>query len=394
MGKYGSKSVVSENVWEHTVLLLGESGIGKTTVICEMCEKLVGEDGYLVLDMGMEDGFAELEGFMREPCQDYRKFNAVIEDIVKNKKTDYPDLKIVVFDTIDQLVEITEPYIVARYNNENINKKDFTKATTINAAYNGFQHGQEEVAKLILSKIDALKKVGVTVWMCGHTKTKENIDPYTNMTYSQIGANLQKVYFNAFRTKVSIVGMAVIDRNIITESTGRKNVVTKKDITVNKVSSEARKIVFRDDNYGVDSKSRQKYIVDEIPLDADTFIEAIKEAIKKEKETRKKEKEERKSGKTSNVVIQKKPVVEEESIEDENPLEEDETSAQVEDEDFEEETTAPSPTDEDMRNEIKAKMKTADTATKDDVKSIIRENGGKLTVLDRAVLIQILDKFN
>lgn len=324
MGKYGKKSVVSENVWEHTLLLLGEPGIGKTTVTCEMCEKLVGDEGYMVLDAGMEDGFAELEGFVREPCPDYKKFNAVIEDIVKNKKTDYPNLKIVVFDTIDQLVEITEPYIIAKYNNENMNKKDFVKATTINGAYGGFQHGQEEVAKLILSKIDALKKVGVTVWMCGHTKTKENIDPYTNMTYSQIGANLPKVYFNAFRTKVSIVGMAVIDRNIITESTGRKNIVTKKDITVNKVSSEARKIVFRDDNYGVDSKSRQKYIVNEIPLDADAFINAIKDAIKKEKEARKS------SRMSSSVTVQnnvvqttsdiEEPVTEEEPTPDPDPI--------------------------------------------------------------------------
>ena len=58
-----------------------------------------------------------------------------------------------------------------------------------------------------------------------------------------------------------------------------KNVVTKQDITVNKVVSESRYISFRDDTYSVDSKSRFADIVDKIPFDADEFIKAMKDAI-------------------------------------------------------------------------------------------------------------------
>ena len=53
----------------------------------------------------------------------------------------------------------------------------------------------------------------------------------------------------------------------------------RKNETINKVLSDNRVIKFRDDNYAVDSKSRLKHIVNEIPLDADELIKALQDAI-------------------------------------------------------------------------------------------------------------------
>ena len=54
-------------------------------------------------------------------------------------------------------------------------------------------------------------------------------------------------------------------------------------MTVSKVKDEKRKIVFRDDNYSIDSKSRLAAIEPEIPLDANELIRALKDAIKNSK---------------------------------------------------------------------------------------------------------------
>ena len=90
--------------------------------------------------------------------------------------------------------------------------------------------------------------------------------------------------FNAFKNKMHIVAIAYLDRKVETVGTGRQNIVSKKEITMNKVVNEARRISFRDEsNYIIDSKSRFANIVPDIPMDADAFIKAIKDAIASEK---------------------------------------------------------------------------------------------------------------
>ena len=93
---------------------------------------------------------------------------------------------------------------------------------------------------------------------------------------------MSQKYFNAIKTKVHFLGVASIDREIVKEKTGKKNVVTKKDIEKGVVKSETRKITFRDDNFVIDSKSRFADIVESIPLDSDELIKAVTDAIKSE----------------------------------------------------------------------------------------------------------------
>lgn len=277
------KKQISGNLNDYSIAIGGLSGIGKTTIMKEMCEKEFGEDGYAILNMGKEQGVDCIEGAAYIDIPDWKTFDTVTKEIIKNKNTDYPELKVLVCDTLDQLIDITTPFVIALWNKENLGKKDFVPAKTLNGSWTGFGKGEEKVIEVILNRVWELKKAGVQMYYTFHTKSRDLVDPLTNETYTILSTDMAQKYFNGFKTKMHVVGIAAIDRTIEVEKTGRKNVVTKQDVTVNKVKEERRKLMFRDDNFSVDSKSRFAGIVDEIPLDADELLKALHDAIKESK---------------------------------------------------------------------------------------------------------------
>lgn len=278
MRNYGKKNSVDLNPMHYNIVLLGESGIGKTTIVYQMCKKLCGDDGYLHFDIGRECGAAAIEGIVSEPIEDWAKLNEVVDEIVENKTTDYADMQVVIWDTFDELVILAEKEAIRQHNKKNPDKK----VDTINSVAGGFGRGQDKAIELILDAIWKLKGVGISSVIISHVKRSDVVDPLTQESYSKITADTQQKYFNAIKNKMAFVALAYIDRNIVTQKTGRKD-IKGNDITTNKVVSEARVINFRDDTYAVDSKSRFADIVDKIPFDADTFIKAMQDAIIAEK---------------------------------------------------------------------------------------------------------------
>lgn len=282
MGKFGKKNVVNTDLSRYIFGLLGESGIGKTTTMYKICEKLFGEDGYIVLDCGKEVGTNCINGVVAERIETYKKFIEVTDDIIKNKETDYPNLKVVIGDTIDQLFDIGEPYLVKLYNQEHMGEKNFVSVKTINAVEGGFMHGQDRLIEMVLDRIFKLYDCGVGFWYTGHVKNRSSDDVFTGESYDQLTTSMSQRYFNSVKNKTHFLGIAYIDRAMEEEEYGEQNPITKKRKTRNKITSEARKVKFRDDSYTADSKCRFASIVDEVPLDADALIEAMRDAITEE----------------------------------------------------------------------------------------------------------------
>lgn len=308
--KFGKKNEIKVNPLAYNFALIGESGIGKSTVIKEYCEKLAPES-YMFLEIGKEDGGDALNGLMYLNCpewdMDYEEdtnsigFNTFIEDVIENKSSDWADLKVVVIDTMDELFAIAEPEVIAMHNRENPTKR--TKS--LKAAFGGFQAGEDKTVEIVLDKLWSLKKVGVSFIVIGHTKTRNVTDPVTGEDFMQLTTNMPQKYFNAIKTKVHFLGVAAIDREIVKEKTGKKDFVTKEDIKKGVVKGETRKITFRDNNFVIDSKSRFSDIVESIPLDSDALIKAITDAI---------ESELKKSGKTVEESKKEQEIIEEKKM--------------------------------------------------------------------------------
>ncbi len=288
MGKYGKKNHVKLDPLAYNICLLGESKVGKTTLIKEVCEQLSGEDGYMFLECGQERGADAIEGIHYVNCpewsMDYDEitnsigFEDVCDDIIENKTSDYSELKVVIIDTYDQLINIAEDESVRLWNRDNPEKR----ANSINAVWGGFGKGEKKAIEIMFNKIAELRNVGVSTIIIGHVKTKDISDPVSGETYQILTSDQQQNYFNALKKNLHFLGLAYIDRQIVKEKTGKKNIVTNKEEQVNKVKGESRKIKFRDDNFCVDSGSRFAKIVNEIDLDAKQFITAITDAIKAE----------------------------------------------------------------------------------------------------------------
>lgn len=378
---YGKKNTISTDLSMVIFGLLGESGIGKTTTLFHMAEQLFGEDGYLVGDMGSEFGTEFIEGVNSEQIESYKKFLDVTNDIIKNKNTEYPNLKVFICDTLDALFEIGEPYLIKLYTQEHMGEKGFNPPKSINGVEGGFGHGMDRLIDMIVDQIVKLRKVGVGFWYTGHVKRRSADDVFSGETYDQLTTNMTQRYFNAIKNKTHALGIAYIDRTLTQQEIGDENPVTHKKKVINKITSESRKVKFRDDSYTADSKSRLKYIVDEVNLDENEIIQALKDAIEEEKKNP--YKATTKSTSAKKPAKKPEPVIEEEVSEDiENEMD---TNAGDEmygiEEDmvpFDVEEDAIITLDTDRLAAIRSAFKGADASVKANVKSHLTAYGNKL----------------
>lgn len=380
MGKFGKKVTVSTNMNDYMIGVMAPSGFGKTTLMYEVCEKLFGPDGYIVLDMGTEDGVSAIDGITAEPVPTWKKMREVVDDIVKNKETDYPNLKVVIPDTLDATFDIAEAYTVKAWNQENMGKQGFTAATSINSVEGGFGKGMDRVIDTVKKEITRLEKVGVKVWWTSHVKEKDQSDLFTGANYTSLTANMPMKYFNSIKNSSHVVAFGYFDRSIEKQEVGDANPMTKKKKERKAVVDETRKIKFRDDALVADAKSRFAHIIDEINLDRDEFINAIKDAIEAERKSSSAPATKKKSTKKP------EPVVEEEIPEDvkyeiENHVGDEmygiDESKLPFDVDEDEDTIIT--LDADRLATIRAAFKAANAETKDKVKEHLVEYGKKLS---------------
>ena len=377
MGKFGKKVTVSTNLNDYMIGVMAPSGFGKTTLMYQVCEKEFGPEGYIVLDMGTEDGTAAIDGIVAEPVPTWKKMKEVVDEIVKNKEKDYADLKVVILDTLDAAFEIAEEYTIKLWNQENMGNQGFKPSTSINSVEGGFGKGMDRVIDTVKKEITRLEKVGVKTYWTSHVKEKDQSDLFTGANYTSLTANMPMKYFNSIKNSSHVVAFGYFDRSIEKQEVGDANPMTKKKKERKAVVDETRKIKFRDDALVADAKSRFAHIIDEINLDCDEFIKAIKDAIEAERKssaatvTTKK-----KSTKKSEPVVEEPEVedvtVVEDSVDDQPPFDIEET-VDIFDED--EMITL----DAERLTAIRAAFKVASQDVKDGVKKHLVEYGNKLS---------------
>lgn len=291
---FGKRNSVNLDILSYNIMLLGESGAGKTSLINNVCTKYTGNPkSALFLEIGLERGADAISGINSINCpewdMDYDEFDnaagfyTVCEDIIENKTAEYPDLKVVVWDTLDQLISVTEAEVIRMWNRECRAAGHPEKAAkTINGCYSGYGRGEKKAIEMMLDVMNRLRRVGVATIIIGHVKTKSIEDPLTGQSYQILTSDQQQNYFNAIKKNLHFLGLLYIDRELAAEKTGKKVFGTNKDETINRIVGEARKVRFRDDGAVVDCKSRFADIVPEIDCDAEQFINAIEDAIKSE----------------------------------------------------------------------------------------------------------------
>jgi hypothetical protein len=277
---FGRKNTVNKDLFAYNIMLLGEAGVGKTSMMADVMRRFCKEDEYLMLQIGKEEGCKAINGLMWEQITTWKEFTSFVDEVVKNRD-DWGTLRCVVIDTIDQLIEVCTPHVIKMWNSSQMGKKDFSPAVTLNQAWGGFGKADEYMMGLILDQIWRLKSVGVAVFVVGHTRRRDNVDPVSGLTYSTMSAAISLKNFDALKTKMDIVSIAYINREMTSKEFGRENIMTKKKDKINEVTNEARMVAFRSSAYVLDSKSRFPDIIDEVPMDANAFVDAIQDAINK-----------------------------------------------------------------------------------------------------------------
>ena len=273
MAKF-KKNIVRPNIFDYNLAIFGQQGVGKTTLAYNVCHKLLG-DNYVIFNCGKEDGIKALPDAIYYDCPTWDEFDEIITEIVDERTSDnYKDLKVVVLDTIDEIFNMAEIEVIR------LAKKKKPDITTINEAFGGFGAGLKKAEELVLDALWRLKSVGINVFVIGHTKNKTMVDVVNDGEYDILTSNLSNRYFSEIATKMDVIGICYVDRDIITEKTNRKD-IKGKVIEKNVIANEARKICFRSDDYVTASKSRFPDIEGIVDLNADAFIDAIENAIQK-----------------------------------------------------------------------------------------------------------------
>ena len=371
MAKFGKKNIVSNDMSSFIVGVVAPSGWGKSTLMYEVCEKLYGEDGYICADFGLEDGYAAIANATVEKCPNWKHFKEMVDDIVKNKEIDYPNLKVIVWDTLDAAFERAEEFAIAAFNKEHMGEQNFRPAVSVNSVDGGYGKGLDRTISYVKREINRLKSVGVGTFFTAHCKERDQTDLFTGNTFTQLTASLTNRYFGSIKDISHVIGFGYYAREMQHIEVGEANPITKKKKTREAMVKEDRKIRFRDTDYLCDAKSRFADIEPEINLDRDEFINAINNAISSA------------SGKapvkkSSPVKETPVPVSEPEVVDDDIDIDLDI--------DLDEEPVIDIA---EIRTEIRNKNKSGSPEQKVAVKAILKESGKKL---DEVEDIEILNK--
>lgn len=361
---------IEADISKISIYLRSTKKFGKTTLWRDLImEKFHDPTKGLLIACGSEQGYTMLDNLNAVHVTNYDELTELIDWLIDKKGVEH-DIRMVAFDSVDELVLITDAETIRIHNKDNPTKK----VKSIKAAMSGYSAGEKYSANnLIKPMMNRLKDAGFGRMYIAHTKfktvkTKGSTDPDG---YMILTSNLGADYESAFGDCADVVLTGTVDKPIVEKTVGDD---TKKFISGDTV----RKLYFRE-NELIDAGGRfaagtvPEYMVFDKPNMAADFIRIIEEGMEKSK----------------TVSITSKPTPAEPKPEVPAKPEPEEEPADIAD------LAEQSDTEMEL-DELREQAKQAFTDLKDlDKKkaavAFVKDNGGKITELDLQACYQLLE---
>lgn len=196
----------------------------------------------LLIALGNEQGYSMLDNLNVVQIDNYKDLVELCNWLITQKDKEH-HIKMIAFDTVDELALIADKETIARSTEET-----GKKCRSIKGAFGGFNAGIEYSANnLVKPIISGLKKAGFGIWAIAHTKFKtiKEKGGLDEDGYMQLTSNLTNQMESAFGDCMDVVITGVIDRDL--EKKSKKvntptGTVTK---TQNYATDTVRKLYFR-----------------------------------------------------------------------------------------------------------------------------------------------------
>lgn len=366
---------ISTDIQDLTIYLRTTKKWGKSTLFRNVILSKYGDPSYgLSVSCGKEKGEKMLDNLNVTRIKTYQDAIELKNWLIKEKGKEH-NIKIISFDTVDELVPIFEKETIRLSNIENPTKK--TK--TINGAMGGYQAGQGYTANdLIKPYMDELQEAGFGIWAISHTKFKtiKEKGGLEEDGYMQLTSNLVSAYESAFGDVFDVTLTGIIDRDVETKEVKDGDKTKLKRYSTNSI----RKLYFRETPL-IDAGGRfafgavPEYMVFDKGDMSEEFIKTVEDGMEKSKTLGTPIK------KTKKIITKSEPQIEDEVIEEKQVVEdtEDDVDTVEESEDlFQDEDNVEDVNAEDLVIEIRSIFKSASKEQKEQIKELVAPVGGKL----------------
>lgn len=276
--KYGQTYRLKTGFENYHYIINGVGGIGKTTLAYQIgLEKTGSNEGTFIITCGIENKPSHIANAFGDVAPDFKTLTSIVDDLC-DAREDYPNTKFVAIDSMDELVRITENYVIAEWN-KTCDMKE--RAKSISQAYKGFQKGENRANELMLQQVMKLQDAGYSLLLIGHTKTKLKEDTISKVQFEQLTCNLDNKYYNSLKDKVNLVAMCYVE-NVVEDIEEKKNAFTKKTDKIGKLTDRQRVMVFADNDNAIDTKSHFPFIKSKVLFSAKNFIDAVEDALREQ----------------------------------------------------------------------------------------------------------------
>lgn len=270
---------IQADIAQLSIYLRSTKKFGKSTLFRDLILAKYGDPSYgLLVGCGAEIGYKMLDNLNTTQVSSWKDLIELKKWLIEGKGTEH-NIKIIAFDTGDQLVLLADKETIRQSNIENPNKP--TKS--IKGAFSGYTAGEKYSANnLITPYLTELQLNGFGTWVIAHSKFKTIRDKGSldEDGYQQLTSNLGADYEAAFGDCMDVCLTGVIDRDFDERGEGDK----KKRYATETV----RKLYFRGTPM-IDAGGRfadgavPEYMIFDKPNMGAEFLRVVEEGMEKSK---------------------------------------------------------------------------------------------------------------